>query len=53
MRDKLIHDYFGVDIDAVWDTVKKDIPGLKNDIKNILILLEKKKNSPNTSDRKK
>jgi len=42
MRDKLIHDYFGVDIDAVWDTVKKDIPGLKNDIKNILILLEKK-----------
>ncbi|MBU1262026.1 DUF86 domain-containing protein [bacterium] len=21
MRDKLIHDYLGVDIDAVWDTV--------------------------------
>jgi len=20
MRDKLIHDYFGVDIDAVWET---------------------------------
>lgn len=26
MRDKLIHDYLGVDLDAVWDTVKKDIP---------------------------
>jgi len=26
MRDKLIHGYFGVDIDAVWDTVMKDIP---------------------------
>jgi uncharacterized protein with HEPN domain len=21
MRDKLIHDYFGVDIDAVWSTI--------------------------------
>ncbi|HAW57826.1 MAG TPA: hypothetical protein DCX03_02225 [Bacteroidales bacterium] len=30
MRDKLIHDYLGVDLDAVWDTVKKDIPALKS-----------------------
>ena len=29
MRDMLIHDYFGVDIDAVWDTVKQDIPALE------------------------
>ena len=29
MRDKLIHGYFGVDLEAVWDTVKKDIPDLK------------------------
>jgi uncharacterized protein with HEPN domain len=28
MRDKLIHDYFGVDLDAVWETVQKDIPVL-------------------------
>ncbi len=26
MRDKLIHDYFGVDIDTVWLTAKEDIP---------------------------
>lgn len=32
MRDKLIHDYFGVDIDAVWDTVEKDIPILKKEV---------------------
>ena len=32
MRDKLIHDYFGVDLDAVWDTVEKDIPLLKKQI---------------------
>ena len=36
MRDKLIHDYLGVDIDAVWDTVKKDIPALKKEVKKIL-----------------
>jgi uncharacterized protein with HEPN domain len=30
MRDKLIHDYMGVDIDAVWETGEKDIPTLKN-----------------------
>ena len=29
MRDKLIHDYFGVNLRTVWDTVKKDIPDLK------------------------
>ncbi len=33
MRDKLIHDYMGVDIDAVWDTVVKDIPDLKRKLK--------------------
>jgi len=36
MRDKLIHDYMGVDIDAVWDTVSKDIPELKNKLKNLI-----------------
>lgn len=29
MRDKLIHDYFGVNLQTVWDTVKRDIPHLK------------------------
>jgi len=36
MRDKLIHDYLGVDLDAVWDTVKKDIPELKKKIEKML-----------------
>jgi len=38
MRDKLIHDYFGVDLDAVWDTVRKDIPRLKDEIESLLKL---------------
>ena len=40
MRDKLIHNYFGVDIDTVWLTVKKDIPDLKEEIKRIIERIE-------------
>jgi uncharacterized protein with HEPN domain len=29
MRDKLIHHYFGVDLEKVWLTTKEDLPGLK------------------------
>lgn len=29
MRDKLIHEYFGVDLRRVWNTVRRDIPSLK------------------------
>jgi len=41
MRDKLIHQYFGVDIDKVWEVVKKEIPDLKEKINQILKELEK------------
>ncbi len=36
MRDKLIHDYFGVDIEKVWDTVQEDLPILKQQVGGIL-----------------
>ena len=36
MRDKLIHGYFGVDLIAVWKTVKEDIPALEENVKKIL-----------------
>ena len=36
MRDKLVHDYFGVDINAVWDTIKDDIPALKKIVLKII-----------------
>jgi len=29
MRDRMIHEYFGVDIEILWKTVKEDIPSLK------------------------
>lgn len=28
MRDKLVHDYFGVDLQTVWTTVGEDLPML-------------------------
>ena len=36
MRDKLIHQYFGVDITAVWDSINDDLPSLKDKIIKIL-----------------
>jgi uncharacterized protein with HEPN domain len=36
MRDRLIHDYFGVDYDIVWDVVVTKIPELYQQIEAIL-----------------
>lgn len=36
MRNVLIHHYFGVDVNLVWNTVKKDIPKLEKYVKEIL-----------------
>ncbi len=36
MRDKLIHDYFGVDLDAVWLTARDDLRGLKATVARLL-----------------
>jgi len=36
MRDKLIHQYFGVDLELVWETVKNRLPELKKQISDIL-----------------
>jgi uncharacterized protein with HEPN domain len=36
MRDKLIHDYFGVDLDAVWLTACNDVPLLKAEVAKVL-----------------
>lgn len=36
MRDKLIHDYFGVDLRVVWKTLQIDLPPLKRIIEEVL-----------------
>ncbi|HIH63239.1 MAG: hypothetical protein QT05_C0010G0006 [archaeon GW2011_AR13] len=35
-RDIIIHAYFGVDYEKVWEVVKKDIPKLKKEIQEII-----------------
>jgi len=34
-RDKIIYHYFGVDLNIIWDIIKKDIPELKKEILGI------------------
>ena len=36
LRDVLIYDYEGVDLDAVWQIIKINLPQLKKEIENLL-----------------
>ena len=36
MRNFLIHEYFEVDLEVVWDTVKNSLPELKEQIQKII-----------------
>ncbi|MGA2091332.1 MAG: DUF86 domain-containing protein [Endomicrobiales bacterium] len=35
MRDKLIHEYFGIDNEILWMVIKKDLPSIKDEIREI------------------
>jgi len=41
MRDKLIHEYFGVKLETVWKTIKKRLPEVKPLIKEVLEEMDK------------
>ena len=36
MRDKMIHEYFGIDIEILWKSAKDELPPLKSLIQNVL-----------------
>ena len=36
MRNILVHDYFAIDVDKVWNVVERDLPDLKVKIDSIL-----------------
>jgi len=36
MRDRLIHGYFDVNLDVVWETVTEDLPGLVDKLEKIV-----------------
>jgi uncharacterized protein with HEPN domain len=36
MRDKMIHEYFGVNLQLVWEAVERDLPPLHSSIDSML-----------------
>ncbi len=40
MRDKLIHEYFGVDLEIVWQVIKKELPSIQPSVAEIMKALE-------------
>lgn len=40
LRDVLIHDYMGVDLNAVWQITQRDVPTLQKRVSQILAGLE-------------
>jgi uncharacterized protein with HEPN domain len=40
MRDKLIHEYFGVDVEVLWKTAQQDLPTLRVLISEVMGELE-------------
>lgn len=41
MRDKLTHEYFGVDLQILWDTAKIDLPAAKPSLEKLLAEMDK------------
>jgi uncharacterized protein with HEPN domain len=39
MRDKLIHEYFGVDLALVWDVVERELPTLRPQLEKLSLQL--------------
>lgn len=42
LRNIIVHEYFGIDLDEVWNTVITDIPKLK---KNIILIIDELENN--------
>jgi uncharacterized protein with HEPN domain len=41
MRNRLIHEYFGIDLEILWEVAKRDVPKLKPVIQKVLKNMEK------------
>lgn len=39
LRNRVIHDYFGVDLELVWTIIKDDLPPFRDSIRKILLSL--------------
>ncbi len=36
MRNKMIHEYFGLKLDVIWKTIQDDLPILKKELEQVL-----------------
>jgi uncharacterized protein with HEPN domain len=41
MRDRIVHEYFGVNLKIVWETIQVDIPSLKSQMDDVVRNLKK------------
>lgn len=44
MRNAIVHEYFQVDVELIWETIQTDLPTLKIALQRILISLESEPN---------
>ena len=51
MRHILVHDYFGIDLEEVWGTVVRDLPGVKRDLEAMAVELGSRREAPPTGER--
>lgn len=35
LRNRIVHQYFGIDLQIIWQILKKDLPAFKASLKNI------------------
>jgi uncharacterized protein with HEPN domain len=52
MRDKLIHDYFGVDLSLVWDVVASELPAARERITALIDGLQGEPNDGGDGDQR-
>ncbi len=41
MRDRLVHEYFGIDLEILWGTAKEDVPQLRVPFSKVLEDMER------------
>ena len=39
MRNRLIHEYFGTDLQLVWNVISIELPALKTELERIYLVL--------------
>ncbi len=35
LRNRIVHDYFGLDLEIIWEIVQRDLPGLEKQVRTL------------------